>query len=85
MSRYQHPYQQSCEPDGKPKVQVLDLSTPERKSDAREALPALVIAGMLGNGKASIAAGEVIGDVLSEALRPSFQALHRLNRSRNHD
>lgn len=59
---------------------VLDLSTLQNKAVAREALPALLIAGMLGNQRASLAAGEVIGDVFAEALQPSIAALHRLTR-----
>jgi len=57
---------------------ILDLSTPEKKADAREALPALLIGGMLGNERASRAAGEIIGDVFADALKPSIEALQRL-------
>lgn len=67
----------SGSPD-KEKEQLLDLSTPERKADAREALPALLVGGLLGNDKASMAAGEIIGDILADALKPSFEALERL-------
>ena len=61
-----------------PNAKILDLSTPERKADAREALPALMVGGLLGNDKASRAAGEIIGDILADALKPSFEALERL-------
>ena len=57
---------------------ILDLSTPENKANAREALPALLVAGMLGNQQAAQAAGEIVGDVFAEALAPSIEALHRL-------
>lgn len=60
------------------KPRILDLSTPERKANAREALPALLIGGMLGNERATQAAGEIIGDAFAEALAPSMEALHRL-------
>lgn len=57
---------------------ILDISTPERKADAREALPALMVGGLYGNAHASRAAGEIIGDILADALKPSFEALERL-------
>ncbi|AYN56809.1 hypothetical protein PP340_gp22 [Arthrobacter phage Adaia] len=72
----------SDSPD-KEKEQLLDLSTPERKAAAREALPALMVGGILGNAHASMAAGEIIGDILADALKPSFEALERLRA--NHD
>ena len=58
---------------------ILDLSTPENKANAREALPALLVGGILGNERAAQAAGEIIGDVFADALRPSVEALHRLH------
>jgi len=57
---------------------ILDLSTPENKANAREALPALVVGGMLGNEQASRAAGEIIADAFADVIKPSIEALQRL-------
>jgi len=57
---------------------ILDLSTLENKTNAREALPALIVGGVLGNEQASRAAIEIIADVYVDALKPSFEALQRL-------
>lgn len=60
------------------KQRILDLSTTENKADAKEALPALFIAGITGNQNAVQAAGEVVGMIFAEALQPSFDALQRM-------
>lgn len=67
----------SGSPD-KEKEQLLDLSTPERKAAAREALPALMFGGILGNDQAARAAAQIISDAFTDALKPSFEALERL-------
>lgn len=60
------------------KSRILDLSTAESKTDAKEALPALFLAGIAGNQSAAQAAGEVLGMILTETLQPSFDALQRM-------
>ena len=58
--------------------QRLDLSTPEAKTAAAQALPALFWGAALGNSQASAMAGQIIGQAFSDALQPSFDALARL-------
>lgn len=64
---------------------ALDLTTQENRKLASDALPALVVVGMLGNDKASEVAIEIIGGILAEALRPSLEAMNRLNTIRRKD
>lgn len=72
------------EKPGRPEYcKMLDLSTPELKAAAREALPALFVGGIMGNEQAARAAGEIMGDMFADVLRPSVEALARLRR--NHD
>ena len=58
--------------------QKLDLSTPEAKTAAAQALPALLCGAAFGNSRASAMAGQIIGQAFSDELQPSFDALARL-------
>lgn len=60
------------------KTPRLDLSTPEAKRDAAQALPVLMMGAALGSVEASGMAGQIIGQAFADALAPSFAALARL-------
>lgn len=64
---------------------TLDLTTPENRKLASDALPALVVGGMLGNAKAAEAGTEIIFGLLAEAMKPSIEAMNRLNTIRRKD
>lgn len=56
----------------------LDLSTPQARADATQALPGLMLASAMGSATATAFAGQIIGLTLAEALQPSIEAMHRL-------
>lgn len=64
---------------------TLDLTTPENRKLASDALPALVVGGMLGNNKAAEAGIEIIAGLLVEALKPSIEAVNQINTIRRKD
>jgi NifU-like protein involved in Fe-S cluster formation len=50
-----------------------------------QALPALFWASALGNSQASAMAGQIIGQTISDALKPSFEALALLRGMQEQD
>lgn len=64
---------------------IIDLSTPENRKLAADALPALLVGGMLGNHKAAETGVEIITGILAEALKPSVEAMNLLNTIRRKD
>jgi hypothetical protein len=63
----------------------LDLRGRQAKTDAAQALPALMLGAAMGSTVASDMAGQIVGGMISDALQPSIAAMNRLiEQNRNH-